>query len=68
VKLRGLVEDLVHRDADEVEELDLADGPHAGDRETDRVADGARLAERRAADHLVAVLLVEPAGDPNVPP
>ena len=50
VELRGLVEDLVHRDADEVEELDLAHRAHARDREADRVADGARLAERRVAD------------------
>ena len=63
VQLRGLVEDLVHRDADEVEELDLAHRPHARDGETDRVADRARLAERRVADPLLAVVVEEAAGD-----
>ena len=63
VQLRGLVEDLVHRDADEVEELDLAHCADAGDREADGVADRARLAERRVADPLLAVVLVEPARD-----
>ncbi len=63
VELRGLVEDLIHRDADEVEELDLADGPHARDREPDRVADGAGLAERRVTDRFLAVHLGEPARD-----
>ena len=57
VELRGLVEDLVHRHADEVEELDLADRAHARDREPDRVADGARLAERGVTDRLLAVRL-----------
>ena len=50
VELRGLVEDLVHGDADEVEELDLADGADAGDGEADREADSAGLAERAVAD------------------
>ena len=63
VQLRRLVEDLVHRDAHEVEELDLAHGPHARDREPDRVADGAGLAERRVTDDFLAVHLGEPACD-----
>ena len=63
VELRRLVEDLVHRHADEVEELDLAHGAHAGDGEADGVADRARLAQRRVADPFLAVVLEEPARD-----
>ena len=68
VELRRLVEDLVHRDADEVEELDLADGANAGDREPDRVADGAGLAERGVADTSSPYVSCSPRVTPNVPP
>ena len=57
VQLRRLVEDLVHGDADEVEELDLAHRPHTRDREADRETDGARFAQRAIAHDVVAVAL-----------
>ena len=63
VELRRLVEDLVHRDADEVEELDLAHRPDAGHGEADRVADRARFAERGVADPLLPVVVEEAARD-----
>ena len=61
MELRRLVEDLVHRHADEVEELQLDDRADPGDREADPEADGGRLAERTVADDLAAEALPEPA-------
>ena len=63
VELCRLVVDLIHADADEVEELDLDDRPHTADREADTKADGARLAERSVTHHLGAEPLPEPASD-----
>ena len=63
VELRRLVEDLVHRHADEVEEFDLDHSPHAADREADSEADGADSQSGRVPDHFLAVVLEEPARD-----
>ena len=68
VELRRLVEDLIHRDADEIEELDLAHGTDAGDGEADGVADGARLAQAGVSDPFLAVVLEESTSDPERAP
>ena len=63
VDLRGLVDDLVHRLAGEVGELDLHDRPHAGQGGADGSADDAELGDRGVADALLAEAVVEVAGD-----
>ena len=61
-ELRGLVHDLVEGDAGEVRELQLDDGPQARQRGADPAADEAALGQRRVADPLGAVALVEALG------
>ncbi len=51
--LRRLVDDLLHRQRDEIRELDLEHRPHAGQRGADRRAGDAQLADRRV-DHALA--------------
>src|SRR5581483_11872907 len=48
--LRGLMHELVHREAREVDVHELDDRPQAGERRADRRPDDAELADRRLAD------------------
>ena len=66
-QLRGLVDDLVERDAGEVGELELDDRAQAGQRGADAAADEAALGQRRVADPLGAVPLVEALGRAEEP-
>ena len=51
-ELGGLVDDHVHHQGHEVEDLDLDDRPHAGDRSADAGAAEGRLGDRRVAHPL----------------
>ena len=66
-ELRGLVHDLVEGDAGEVRELQLDDRPQPGQRRADPAADEAALGQRRVADPLGAVALVEALGGAEEP-
>ena len=69
VRLRRLVDELVERERDEVDEHDLDDGPQARLRGADRDPADRGLADRRVADALGAELLGEPAPSrPTGPP
>ena len=57
VGLRGLVDELVERERDEVDEHDLDHRPHAGLRGADGDTAHGRLADRRVAHALGAELL-----------
>src|SRR2546429_4024732 len=61
-ELRRLVDELVHRERDEVEDLDLDDRSEPGDRRADAGADERRLRDRRVAHTVLAESLAEPAG------
>ena len=61
-ELRRLVHDLVEGDAGEVGELQLDDGAQAGEGGADPAADEPALGQRRVADALGPVALVEPLG------
>src|SRR2546426_5124374 len=58
---RSLVDELVHREGDEVEDLDLDDGPEPGDRRAHAGAHERRLRDRRVAHAVLAEALAEPA-------
>src|SRR2546426_12658670 len=60
-ELRRLVDELVHREGDEVEDLDLDDGPEPGDRRAHAGAHERRLRDRRVAHAVLAEALAEPA-------
>ena len=62
VRLRGLVDELIERERDEVDEHDLDDGAHAGLRQPDRDAADRGLADRGVAHALHAELFREPRG------
>ena len=59
-QLRGLVEQLVEADAEEVEVHQLDDGAHARHRRADAEADDRALGDRRVAD-AIAEAVVQPA-------
>ena len=63
VRLGRLVDQLVERERDEVDEHDLDDGFETRLGRTDRHAADGALADRRVADALAAELLGEPSGD-----
>ena len=62
-KLRGLVVDLVHANADEVGEHDLRDRPQTGQCRACPGADDGRLRDRRIDDAVFAKLEDEPLAD-----
>src|SRR5207245_2341625 len=62
-ELRGLVEERVEADSEEVHEHELDDRLQAGRRSADRSADERGLRDRRIADALGSELLVQTAGD-----
>ena len=63
-QLRGLVQQLVEADAEEVEVHDLDHRPHARHRRADAEADDRGLGDRRVAD-AVAEPVAQPAGEPE---
>ena len=64
-ELRGLVEQLVEAHADEVDEHDLCDRPHASHRSADRGADDRRLGDRCVDDPIAAEPFSEAGGHPE---
>ncbi len=58
--LGRLQDQLLHRERDEVHELDLADGPHAGERRADARPGDGRLGDGRVADALRPELSTKP--------
>ena len=60
--LGGVVEELVHADADKVDEHQLGDGAHAGGSSANGGAHECGLRQRGVQDALVAELLDEAAG------
>ena len=61
-QLRRMIDDLIHRDGDEVHQHDLRDRPHAGERRAHGRADDGLFGDRRGAHAMLAILRREPLG------